>query len=481
MKVLTLEGFQSFLELFKTRLVGRRERNDDGIIQGAEIFNYYEGGNKNIASGNYSHAEGIKTMATNTGAHAEGQSTVASGLRAHAEGIATEAIGDSSHSEGTSTSAQGIYSHAEGFKSIASNNGSHAEGGETKATGSVAHAEGYKTVAEGSRSHAEGGETKATATGSHAEGLETEAKGTYSHVQGAGCIAEGEGSHAEGHMTVAKGKYSHAQGRYTLAESYGGFASGRYNLPKIGSLMEIGNGSGEAEEERSNILEVYPDYINVNGDIRINEVNVNRQFAEMPIPNSSTLNIVVHYIGETNETYTYGDFYKTIQVPDTDPIVYRWEKITYSKQEIDEKLSTIVHLKAANRLPTENISMNTIYFVPKTKTLHGYIDENNQFFVYDDGSGAYLIYRYNTGIYTRSSTAAETIEIDQHIQDGTYTAGTLIISDPQGSNIKDEFIRLYDNSGWEKIGDTEINLENYITKKQYNALEARIRALEERI
>ena len=77
-------------------------------------------------------------------------------------------------------------------------------------------------------------------------------------------------------MTVAKGKYSHAQGRYTLAESYGGFASGRYNLPKAGSLMEIGNGSGETEEERSNILEVYPDYININGDIRINEVNINR-------------------------------------------------------------------------------------------------------------------------------------------------------------------------------------------------------------
>ena len=64
-----------------------------------EIFNTYSGDYKNVASGNYSHAEGY----------------------------GTKAKGSYSHAEGSDTTASGHYSHAEGYCTITSNNYSHAQ------------------------------------------------------------------------------------------------------------------------------------------------------------------------------------------------------------------------------------------------------------------------------------------------------------------------------------------------------------------
>ena len=44
-----------------------------------EIFNTYNGDYKNVASGNYSHAEGSDTKALGDYSHAEGYNTTASG------------------------------------------------------------------------------------------------------------------------------------------------------------------------------------------------------------------------------------------------------------------------------------------------------------------------------------------------------------------------------------------------------------------
>lgn len=52
------------------------------------------------------------------------------------------------------SSGQG--SHAEGYKTVASESSSHAEGLEAVASGVVSHAEGYETVASGNYSHAGG-------------------------------------------------------------------------------------------------------------------------------------------------------------------------------------------------------------------------------------------------------------------------------------------------------------------------------------
>ena len=92
---------------------------------GGEIFNDYT---NNIASGDYSHAEGNLTTASGYSSHAEGDYNVASGNSSHAEGSITIASGDFSHAEGYYTTASGNYSHAEGDHTIASSKYQHVQG-----------------------------------------------------------------------------------------------------------------------------------------------------------------------------------------------------------------------------------------------------------------------------------------------------------------------------------------------------------------
>ena len=94
------------------------------------------------ATGLYSFAEGLSTLASGNYSHAEGFSTIASGLMSHAEGNRTTATNN--------------YSHAEGENSDATGYASHAEGDTVKALGGRSHAEGYHTVASGAVSHAAG-------------------------------------------------------------------------------------------------------------------------------------------------------------------------------------------------------------------------------------------------------------------------------------------------------------------------------------
>lgn len=105
----------------------------------SEIFNNYK---NNIASGEYSHAEG--------------NSTTSSGEYSHAEGKETTASGSTSHAEGQSAVASGHYSHAEGYNTTASGSTSHAEGNFTTASGKYSHAEGYYTKASSSYQHVQG-------------------------------------------------------------------------------------------------------------------------------------------------------------------------------------------------------------------------------------------------------------------------------------------------------------------------------------
>ena len=242
---------------------------------GAEIFNDYT---NNIASGNYSHAEGSSNKATNFTAHAEGWGNEATGMYSHAEGYSNQSTGNSahaegydtiasadySHSEGAYTKATGYSSHAEGNTTEASASYTHAEGSYTKATSSNAHAEGNSTEASGDYSHAEGYSTKATQSSAHAEGYSTEATGQYSHAEGYDAVASSyqahaEGystkatntsAHAEGHYTEASGSYSHAEGYYskatkssTHAEGYYSEANGEYSHAEGERTVTTGWGS----------------------------------------------------------------------------------------------------------------------------------------------------------------------------------------------------------------------------------------------
>ena len=107
--------------------VGKVDPNSDGT---GEIFNDYI---HNVATGDYSHAEGY--------------GATASGMYSHAEGYGATASGMYSHAEGYMTTASGMYSHAEGYGTNASRNFTHAEGYMTTASGMYSHAEGFLTTA----------------------------------------------------------------------------------------------------------------------------------------------------------------------------------------------------------------------------------------------------------------------------------------------------------------------------------------------
>ena len=189
----------------------------------AEIFNDYT---NNVATDEFSHAEGVRTTASGYASHAEGNSTTASGHGSHAEGIITIARGVRSHAEGYDTIASGWASHAEGNGTHATGDSSHAEGCFTYTIGENSHTEGYYTYAIGLDSHAEGKKTIAYGSYTHAEGYYSYAEGTYSHAEGTYTYAIGENSHAEGSYTYAKGNNSHAEGWSTTASGWLSHAEG---------------------------------------------------------------------------------------------------------------------------------------------------------------------------------------------------------------------------------------------------------------
>ena len=137
--------------------VGKVDPNSNGT---GEVFNVYEGGTANVASGSYSHAEGSLTTASGRYSHAEGANTTASDIYAHAEGYYSTASGLGAHAEGQSTTASGSRSHAEGSETNAISESSHAEGANTTAVGYASHAEGCYTKTFERAEHAEGSYNK---------------------------------------------------------------------------------------------------------------------------------------------------------------------------------------------------------------------------------------------------------------------------------------------------------------------------------
>lgn len=186
-------------------------------------------GRTTIANGDYSHSEGINTIVEGRGSHAEGDNTKAKGAASHTEGAFVEAIGDVSHAEGVYTTASGYASHAEGAKTIATGDFSCATGRYGQAIGFASHVEGNSTIATGEASHAEGNQTKAIGDYSHAEGLQTIANGKYSHSEGYYTQANGEGAHTEGIETKVDGNFSHANGYYNNVEGNYSYVEGAQN------------------------------------------------------------------------------------------------------------------------------------------------------------------------------------------------------------------------------------------------------------
>lgn len=301
-------GYNTLAQGRETFAAGRDNKvvGQYGAVTGRENIvghGAFASGRKNTALGTMSHAEGSETKAIGSCAHAEGKNTESYGTYSHAEGSYTKAHGDfthsegyrstasgeASHAEGGDTTAEGNYSHAEGYSSYAKGTNTHSEGNNTYAEGSASHAEGTDSQSVGQSSHAEGRGTLANGTNSHSEGNSTEARGNHSHAEGVksrtgnadntgGYAAHAEGneteatgssshsegnqthatascSHAEGNNTYATGSASHAEGAYTIAASSYQHVQGKYNVvDSEGTYAHIiGNGTGNADDQRKNI------------------------------------------------------------------------------------------------------------------------------------------------------------------------------------------------------------------------------------
>lgn len=234
---------------------------------GAEIFNDYS---TNVASGEYSHAEGTQTSATSRASHAEGYLTKATGAYSHAEGEGTTASGIHSHAEGCETTASIDQAHAEGYRTNATKNAAHAEGVRTTASGSATHAEGFETIAHAFASHAEGYACQAGGTCSHASG-----RGTYSNnyqfVCGkfnkeiyAGATGEADTS---GTIFMVGGGTSGSDRRNALRTTTDGKTYGLQNFAGSGAdfaeMFEIEGGNPNNEDYRGYFVTT-----NENGKIR---------------------------------------------------------------------------------------------------------------------------------------------------------------------------------------------------------------------
>jgi len=199
----------------------------------------------NEASGTNSHAEGYQTHAQGVAAHSEGNNTIASNSYAHSEGI--------------NTTASGLYSHAEGNSSDASDDGAHAEGYNTTASGQYSHSEGYNSIASARGSHGEGEQTFATGVCSHAEGSGSVAYGEYSHAGGENTNAIGNSSQTGGNSTIASGSYQTVFGQYNTRNN-------------TSSLFVVGNGTGDGDAFRHDILCVNSSSVEVSGSLTASAV-----------------------------------------------------------------------------------------------------------------------------------------------------------------------------------------------------------------
>ena len=196
------------------------------------------------------------------------------------------------------------------------------------------------------------------------------------------------------------------------------------------------------------------------------------RYAVMPLAGADYLNQIVLFDGTTTEYYTQGDWYRCIS-DGQEPATYSWVKTTYNREEIDTAIAAAGHFEAVAELPTTNIKTNTIYLVPKISTITGYSDGTTNADVYVS-TGSVSVPKYDKYTYDDSATmlvyvfdseitGATAEEIADAITEGTLTSGTFTAQKREDSNIKDEYINLDGTSaGWEKIGDTEIDLSNYV-------------------
>lgn len=266
--------------------------------------------------------------------------------------------------------ATGDYSHAEGLNTTASEKASHAEGNETVASGYFSHAEGNQTIADAFGSHAEGHDTTASDMGAHAEGTHTTATNIASHAEGEFTTARGRNSHAEGERTIASTVSQHVQGKYNIIDTSSvGDALGKY-------AHIVGNGTSDTSRSNAHTLD-WNGNAWYQGDVYTGgtgqddpeakklatEEYVNSKMSSAPSSNSAA---IIDVTSLPTENINESAFYRLM----TGHYVYNqeiWESfVVHCVESLPE-----TGLPATN----EDISMGNIYYSITDNEAYGYIDD----------------------------------------------------------------------------------------------------------
>jgi len=196
------------------------------------------------------------------------------------------------------------------------------------------------------------------------------------------------------------------------------------------------------------------------------------QVTTMDTASVDNLGSIVLFTGTSND-YSTGAFYQSVY--DEAASEYKWAQLSYNKAEVDNIVSSAGHFVVVKELPTTNIQTNVIYLIPKVSTLDAYTNGTAQADAYvatDAGFDKYVysstleIYQFDSEV---TGTDADAIQAD--IDGGTLTATTITAESRQTRNIKDEYINLDGTTtGWEKIGDTEIDLSDYVRNEDLVAI-----------
>jgi len=487
-------------------------------------------GRETQTNGHHAHAEGYKSNAAGDFSHAEGSSTNANGDYSHAEGRDTTANAGYSHSEGYRTSANHEYSHAEGRDTAANNKGAHAEGVSTEAAGFGSHAEGNYTIASGNYSHVEGlyavagytqkdyidlgtldrtGENYSYITSKPyieladlgiQDGTQIKLVGyelsTYTinnftsieidSIEYASFTLTGDDQPTVGTTNISWyspdlytetsfGNHSHAEGCYTVTTNDDEHAEGRYNVSNTDTIHSIGIGTGL--DDRKNAVEVTQ-----NGDFYMIGVgSYQGTDTKVQDPNISTVQEVINGIHQiiTDDEEVVSAALNDLKI-DINRIESECEgaikSITVNGTRVEADSDHNVELTAGTLTLTDaddktlglfTANSTTLIQIPEaTSSEYGFVKVDNTL---DSTSTNPVENRVITSAI--SSLVGIRCEVVSELP-ATGENGVIYFVPNGGSepNIYDEYIWIDSTSKFELIGTTEIDLSNYVTNDDLNAI-----------
>lgn len=189
-------------------------------------------------------------------------------------------------------------------------------------------------------------------------GINNVASGEYSFASGNSNTASGEGAIVAGQSNTVSGDYSVAIGSHNTVSGNNAIAIGEYNMATGDKQLVAGNysaantnlyfivGAGTSNQ-RKNILEVAPTYVNINGTLKMNGTEISFgqviQLDALPTADSSNLGSIYQYIGSTTADYIQGYFYQCVyEYSETEQMyIYTWKAINV-QQRARESIKVIL-------------------------------------------------------------------------------------------------------------------------------------------